>query len=335
MFCFQCSHLLCLLTSAEAKDCINPHFNFLPVPHIHTSSHNLSFWLAKGSTCLERTKGNGGGGREGIGVSQSGSSRCTCAEGSPVSGQGLAPAWHPLVQLYMTQQGPGSTLKAELYPFLRKIKRSECKFECLCGVYLTPNLFWALWPRNQAARSEMYIFWLFLHDPSWVRCWTKHCIWIFAKFLLDEMRSRAAFLFYSVSNQSDKDFRNRGLLGTRGWIETCVSLLIDLPGCANAVMGTQHPGRIIWVGRDPYGLSSPTPLQWTGTPTAPSGAQSPIQPEQVLFVLQNCHSILKFRVVFCFCFVGFLFLSLDMKVHNVVNYQWQCRMQYKHTRHRI
>lgn len=218
MFCFQRPHLLCLLTSAKTKDCINPRFHLLPVPHIHTSSHNLSFWLAKGATCLECATGSFGDSREGIGVSQSGSCRCTCAEGSPVSGQGLAPAWHPLVQLYMSQQGPGSTLKAELYPFLRKIKRSECKFECLCGVYLTPNLFWAFWPRNQAARSEMYIFGFFftiVHDPSWVRCWIKHCLSIFGKFLLKEMRSRADFLFFfSVSNQSDKDFRNRDLLGT-------------------------------------------------------------------------------------------------------------------------
>ena len=33
--------------------------------------------------------------------------------------------------------------------------------------------------------------------------------------------------------------------------------------------------RIIWVGRDLWRPSGPTPLPWTGTPTAPSGAQSP------------------------------------------------------------
>ena len=44
------------------------------------------------------------------------------------------------------------------------------------------------------------------------------------------------------------------------------------PHCPHANI---HHYRIIWVGRDPARPSGPTPLHWTGTPTAPSGAQSP------------------------------------------------------------
>lgn len=96
---------------------------------------------------------------------------CTCAEGSPVSGAGSGTRLTSTCAAVRDSAKPWQCSGSWFSPFLRKIKSSEWKCGCLCGVYLTPNLFWVCWPRNQAARSESFLFlFLFFGDfyhSSW------------------------------------------------------------------------------------------------------------------------------------------------------------------------
>ena len=56
-----------------------------------------------------------------------------------------------------------------------------------------------------------------------------------------------------------------------------VTPAMQIEGGDAAARSQNH--RIFSAGRDPYRPPGPTPLQRMATPTAPSGAQSPLQPD--------------------------------------------------------
>lgn len=64
VFYFKDSHPGCLLTSAEAKDCISIHFHFLPVPPANTNILSIRFWLPESGASLERATPSGSCSRE-------------------------------------------------------------------------------------------------------------------------------------------------------------------------------------------------------------------------------------------------------------------------------